>query len=312
MDPRVGDHDVMNLRSIDLNLLVLFDALITERNVTRAAAKVALSQPAMSNALVRLRHIFKDELFIRSARGIEPTERALELGEQVRQILRQTQRLLTSAREFDPSTDARTFTVRMSDLIGFLALPGLLAALRREAPGLRLDVEHTPPDLTVKALEDDVLDFALSMNLTHGPSIYSEPIFDDRMVWVMRRGHPLDRARVSLAKFVAADHVRIAMSPTDIRFVDNILTERGLARNIAANLPHWLLIPPILRQTDLVAVVSGRLAAGFGDAGLSAWPLPYRAEKFEWRLYWHCRHEGSKAHRWLRDLIVTESRAQSS
>lgn len=113
----------MNLRSIDLNLLVIFDALIAERNVTRAANRIAMSQPAMSNALARLRHVFKDELFVRTARGMEPTPRAFELEDAVREILRKTEHLLVSDLEFDPANSERTFNARMSDLIGFLVLP---------------------------------------------------------------------------------------------------------------------------------------------------------------------------------------------
>lgn len=293
----------MNLRAIDLNLLVIFDALMAERHVTRAAMRIPMSQPAMSNALARLRHVFKDDLFIRSGGVMEPTPRALELGEAVRQILRQTERLMTSDVGFDPAIAQRDFTGRMSDLLGYLVLPCMLAALSRQAPHVTLDILHMSPERTVKALETDQLDFAVSMQLRHTASICSEPLFTDRMVCVMRADHPLAGARLTLARFLQADHLRVAMSPTDIRFVDNVLADRGYARKVVAKVPHWLLIPPILLESDLIAVISGKLAERFAHPGLAIRTLPFESAPFSWDLYWHRRNDNSVAHRWMRDFI---------
>jgi DNA-binding transcriptional LysR family regulator len=180
----------MNLRSVDLNLLVIFDALMRERHVTRAALRIPMSQPAMSNALVRLRHLFKDDLFIRSGGTMEPTPRAMELGESVRQILRQTERLMSSDVNFDPATAQREFTARMSDLVGCLVLPQILAGLSTKAPGVTLDILHMSPERTIRALESDQLDFGLSMQLQHASNIRSQKLFMDQMVCVMRSDHP--------------------------------------------------------------------------------------------------------------------------
>jgi DNA-binding transcriptional LysR family regulator len=294
----------MNLRALDLNLLVVFDALITERHVTRAAHRVAMSQPAVSNALARLRYVFKDELFIRRAGIMEPTPRALELGDAVRQILRQTERLLTTDVGFEPRTSTRAFTARMSDLIGYLALPRIAAQLRERAPSMSMTVLHMAPDRTLKALEDDQLDFALSMELKHLRSIRSEALFQDRMCCVMRADHPLAGTALTLKKFMAARHLRVSMSPTDTRFVDSILADRGLQREVHLNVPHWLLIPPVLGATDLIAVVSSKLAARFAAEGIVARPLPFKSEGFSWRIYWHRRYEKSPAHAWVRETIL--------
>jgi DNA-binding transcriptional LysR family regulator len=293
----------MNLRAVDLNLLVIFDALMTERHVTRAALKIPMSQPAMSNALTRLRHLFKDDLFIRSAGGMEPTARALELGEAVRQILRQTERLMSTDVAFDPSRAERSFTARMSDLIGYLVLPAVLSELRARAPGVTLDVLHMSPERTLKALETDQLDFGLSMELKHANNIRSEPLFTDQMVCVMRSGHPLAKKRLTLERFLDAEHLRVAMSPTDIRFVDNVLADKGLARRVVSNVPHWLLIPQILQQTDMVSVISSKLAAHFSSDALAVKPLPFHSAPFAWTVYWHRRHDNSVPHKWIRNLI---------
>lgn len=293
----------MNLRSIDLNLLVIFDALMAERHVTRAALRIPMSQPAMSNALARLRHVFKDDLFIRSGGTMEPTPRAVELGESVRQILRQTERLMMSDVGFDPATAEREFTARMSDLIGFLVLPRILKALSTQAPRITLDILHMSPERTVKALETDQLDFGLSMQLRHTANICSEPLFSDQMVCVMRAGHALAEGELTLARFLQAEHLRVAMSPTDIRFVDNVLADKGYARKVVTKVPHWLLVPPILQESNLVAVISGKLATRFVSSDLAVRPLPFESEPFSWDIYWHRRNNNSPAHKWIRDLI---------
>jgi DNA-binding transcriptional LysR family regulator len=293
----------MNLRSIDLNLLVIFEALMTERHVTRAAQKIPMSQPAMSNALMRLRHLFKDELFVRGAGGMEPTPRAEELGEAVRQILRSTERLMSTEISFDPLNAERSFSARMSDLVGYLVLPRALKELRAQSPGVTLDVLHMSPDRTLKALEADQLDFGLSMELRHTENIRSEPLFDDQMVCVMRAGHALAGGALSMDSFLNAEHIRVAMSPTDIRFVDNVLANKGLARKVVANVPHWLLIPAILQETNMVSVISKKLAARFSQELLSVQPLPFHSAPFSWTIYWHRRNDNSLPHKWIREVI---------
>lgn len=295
----------MNLRSLDLNLLVIFDAVMTERHVTRAAARIAMSQPAMSNALARLRYLFKDELFIRTAGRMEPTPRALELGVAVQQILRQAERLMATDVAFDPHASEREFTARMSDLIGYLSLPRIAQLMRAQAPSMVLNVIHTSPESTLKALELDELDFALSMELSHGKSIHSQPLFEDRMCCVMHAGHPLANSEMTMARFLKYPHMRVAMSPTDIRFVDNVLAEQGRQRLVTLTVPHWLLVPRTLQDTDLLAVVSSKLVEQFlGQVPVIAKPLPFESAPFMWRLYWHKRYDKSPAHEWMRGAVI--------
>lgn len=298
-----------SLRAVDLNLLVFFDALMAERHVTRAARRVAISQSAMSNALARLRHLFRDELFIRTAGGMEPTARAHELGPGVRSILQQASRLMASDALFEPASAERQFTCRMSDLVASLLLPPLVARLRDEAPGLTLEVVHLGPGDTLAALEADRLDVAVSMHLDHGATIRSAPLFSDRMVCLMRAGHPLAGGRLTLTKLLSVGHVRVAMSPTDIRFVDSVLARRGLRRRVVLTVPHWLLLPRVLAATDLVAVISERAARTFSGSGTVMRPLPYAPGSFSWTLYWHRRHEHGRAHGWLRQQLRAAGRA---
>jgi DNA-binding transcriptional LysR family regulator len=297
-------QDSLNLRSVDLNLLVFFDAMMAECHVTRAANRVAVSQSAMSNALARLRHLFKDELFIRTAKGMEPTPRAIELGQAVRSILQQTTRLMLSDINFDAQSAQHQFTARMSDLVGSLILPALMQRLAETAPGITLDVVHISPEATVEALEMDKLDVALSMDLVHGNTVHSTDLLSDRMVCLLRAGHPLAGETMTMKRFLAYAHVRVSMSPTDLRFVDSVLAGKGLERSVALNLPHWLLVPAVLRGTDFLAVMSERAAKRILGPDIAIRPLPFPSEKFFWRLYWHKRYEHSRAHQWLRSQIA--------
>ena len=297
----------INLRSIDLNLLVFFDALMAERHVTRAANKVSISQSAMSNALSRLRHVFKDDLFIRTSKGMEPTLRALELGQSIGQILQQTSRLMSSDIHFDPLISNRSYSIRMSDLIGALVLPVLVTNLSSSAPNISLDVLHISPEKTVELLESDQLDIALSTDLEHNNSIRSQALISDRMVCILRKGHPLSSGKLTLKKFLDGKHLRVSMSPTDIRFVDNVLADQGHKRDVVLNVPHWLLIPEILKKTDLIAVISERLASNFSNDDFVLRPLPFKANYFYWTMYWHKRYEHSQSHQWLRELISSTS-----
>lgn len=300
----------MNLRSIDLNLLVIFDALMTERHVTRAASRIAMSQPAVSNALSRLRHIFKDELFIRTAGRMEPTPRALELGTSVQQILRQAERLMSTDVAFDPADSEREFMARMSDLIGYLVLPHITRHLREHAPAISLNVVHLSPEATLKAMESDELDFALSMELNHTRSIRAEPLLEDQMCCVMRADHPLARVDLTVARFLKAHHMRVAMSPTDIRFVDNVLAERGQQRHVALTVPHWLLVPRTVMETDLLAVVSRKMVSLFlDDKRIVVRALPFKSEPFAWHMYWHRRYDKSAAHVWMRQAVMQACKA---
>jgi len=293
----------MNLRSIDLNLLVALEALLTERHVTKAAARVGLSQPAMSNALGRLRAMFSDELLVRTATGMKPTPRASELLDPLRQVLRQVERVLESDSGFDPMTSDRLFTVRMSDILAYLLLP-LLAARRPPGSGVGFNVLHLPPAVTVDALERDDVDVAVSMGLDHSNAIRAKKLMQDRMVCIMRKGHPAARRGLTFESFIAQEHMKVSISPTDLRFVDDVLAGLGHRRRIVLNVPHWLVAPQVLKKTDLVAVMPGYLAAALMDSDLRMEEVPFKSAPFQWMMYWHRRYDQNRPNRWLRDQIA--------
>jgi hypothetical protein len=193
----------------------------------------------------------------------------------------------------------------MSDVIGFLFLPGIIAALEKAAPKVALEISHLPPSETLDA---DCIDLAVSMGLQHGGAIKEFPILEDRMMCLVRDGHPL-QSKNDLDAFLAHLHLRIAMSPTDSRFVDTILAALGDSRDVAVTIPHWLLAPTLVRVSNLVAVMPGRLAQSVmrETTGLAIVKLPFATESFDWTIYWHRRHDKRAAHTWFRDDCKTWS-----
>lgn len=293
-----------NLRGIDLNLLVVLDALLRERHVTRAARTIGLSQPAMSSALGRLRHIFDDELLVRTASGMQPTPRAEKLIEPVRQAIGHIERVLESDHGFDAMRSTRRFNVRLSDLLAYLMLPRLMEQVASAAPSVSIDIRHFSPLQTIDALEKDEIDIAVSMGLEHTGTINQQLLFKDRMVCVLRGSHPLAGGKLTLKRFLAARHLKVSMAPTDKRFVDDVLSRSNAMRDVALNVPHWLLLPHVLRSTDYVSVMPGAFASAFQDNSLVIRELPFASKPIEWCLYWHRRHQTNPANRWLRDQIV--------
>jgi DNA-binding transcriptional LysR family regulator len=190
----------------------------------------------------------------------------------------------------------------MSDILAFLILPPLLARKPMQSR-LAYSTVHLPPADTIEALERDEVDVAVSMGLDPSTAIHAEKLLADRMVCVMRTSHPIARRRLTFKTFIAQDYVKQSMSPTDLRFVDSVLADMGHKRRIALNVPHWLVIPHVLKRTDLLAVMPGRLAAALNDDELSAFDLPFDSAPFDWMMYWHRRHDRSKASLWLRNEL---------
>ena len=257
----------MTLRNIDLNLLVVFDALMRTRHVTRAATLIGIGQPGMSAALARLRALFADELLVKQGGEMQPTARALELEPDIRRILQDVERLASGPNPFDPTDSRRTFHLRLSDLLSALLLPPLMHRLATRAPGISLDIVHLGPDATVDALERNAIEIAVSTALKIPKSIERTDLFEDRIVTVARRDHPARRKLRTVEGFVTAPQVRVAQSPVDDRFADHQLAKLGLNRRPAVTVPHWLAVPKIVAASDLVAIMPYSIARQFKQDG---------------------------------------------
>jgi len=292
------------LRSVDFRLLLAFEALIAERHVSRAAAAVGLSQPAMSHALAKLRQQFHDPLLARTSTGFEPTPKALELIEPVRDAIRQVNGLFSEGSAFDPATSSEGFTIRMGDMNEVLFLPSLLRRLEEQAPNVTVTVQHLTPSETIRALEASAIDFAVSALIKHSKSVHSLELAKDRMVCVMRKEHPAAAARLTTRAFLAFRHLRIVQSAGDVRFVEEALYRHGLQRQVMVTTPHWLAASYLVESSDLVTALPESMARQLNaDGRFAVRPLPVGGGEFSWRLYWHRRYDARPAHRWLRSMF---------
>ena len=234
---------------------------------------------------------------------MQPTPRALQIADATRKVLRQVAGILEDNVSFDPRTAARRFSVRMSDLLETLLLPDLLASLQEQAPAVGLDVVHLSPEQTVAAIEADAIDLAVSTGLPRSRTLRANHLFDDRMVCVMRARHPCAKAPFTLDAFLRSRHVRVSISATDTRFVDNVLTSMRLSRDVALNIQHWVVLPQIIGRTDLIAVMSEKLASILPGRGMITRDLPFPSPPIVWQVYWHRRYDNSPAHEWLRRAL---------
>jgi DNA-binding transcriptional LysR family regulator len=294
----------VNISALNLNLLPVLDALLAERNVSRAGARLGLSQPAVSNALAQLRAVLGDPLLVRGPKGMVPTERALALAGPLRAALSALQQGLEPATAFDPGTAERSFTILSNDFVALALLPRLLARLSHEAPRVRLQVrawqEHrVPPDLE-RGEADLMLGFHGELPAGHR----HELLFADRFVGIVRKRHPRVHGKLTLATYLALPHVLVSHVPDARGVIDDVLAARGLTRTVALRVSHFLLVPAIVAATDYVAALSELVARPFARV----WPLqllklPVSAPEAWVHTIWHERTEASPAHQWLRGVV---------
>ncbi len=296
----------MNLSRIDLNLLVGFEALMAERNVTRAAARVGRTQPAMSGVLARLRDLMEDELFIRTANGLQPTPRALELHEPVGKALAQIAAAFAFRDRFVPESAEMAFTIAMSDPPTISLLPALFEELMRAAPGITLHVRgFDDRDEAISLLDSGVVDVAIGVPPTEKAGrILSRPLFEEEFVTMMRAGHPEAKSPLTRSAFLAWPHV--LFSPEGDRFgiVDERLEELGLVRRLVLTVPNVTAAALVVERTDALCTMLTGLALQFEATGkviLAKTPLDLPSAPFT--MNWHRRNDANLAQRWLRGLI---------
>lgn len=295
----------MNLAGVDLNLLVVFDALMAERHVTRAGERIGLSQPAMSAALNRLRHLLKDELFIRRADGMQPTRRARELAVPLRQALIQIQEAL-EPQIFDPATDKRIFKLATNDFAASILLPKLAARIGQEASAIDLRVFYADDSLGMKLLDEDIVDLAIAPFEHFGEQFQRQQLLNPaKFLCVMRQKHPLAGKPLTLETFAATSQLLVSATGDATGFVDEILAEVGLKRRVGFTVPNFLLAPVVLSQTDYIAVLPLRLVEMFQKKfDLVACEPPFPQRKFPLAMLWHQRLNKDSGLSWLRETLV--------
>lgn len=295
----------INLAGLDLNLLVVFDALITEGSVTRAGERVGLSQPATSNALARLRRLTQDELFLRTPAGLRPTPRALALAQQLNPALRQIQGALLEDASFDPATSDRVFAIGMSDYVELTLLPQLMQRVQAVAPGVSLQVRSGDRQTLFTLLDSGAIDLACGLFPEVVPWHQEQLLFQDTYLCAARPDHPGLGDELSLDTYLALPHLLISVREDRVGRVDNLLAKQNLQRRVALSIPHFLAAPFVLAQTDLIATLARRVALAFDQTQpLKLLPLPFELEGFSVAMRWHRSSQNSPANQWLRSLIA--------
>lgn len=299
----------MNIKNLDLNLLLVFESLMIEKNVTRAAHRSGLSQPAMSNALGRLRRTFDDQLLIRTPNGMKPTPLAQSLIEPVRTALDNLRAVIDEKTSFDETSSHRIFHIMANDYVDIMLISDLIQDIHAKASGVSLKIERSQSQFQAPppALLTDSFDLALGF-FTDAPSLdpnlQSELLWEEQNICIARKGHPSIQNKLSLKQFVAAHHAAIFYDSERVGLIDRLLLQKGYERKTAVYAPHYLSVLYMVAASDLIATVPKRLALKlFKELKLQIFPVPFAFPPFYFRMLWHKRNHNDPAHRWLRSRI---------
>jgi DNA-binding transcriptional LysR family regulator len=293
---------MLNLRALDLNLLVTLDVLLAERNVTRAARRLNYSQPSVSVHLAKLRDIFGDPLLLPGPRGMQPTARAEELLLPLREALESLERAVTPARPFDPAESEHTWRVAASDSSGSSILLPAMAAIRAAAPATRLAVLDLVPSNIAKQAEQGELDLAFHTGEGSPPGLRRRTLFTERYVLAARVGHPRLHAQLTQAEFCELEHVIVSPDRGGFHGVtDDVLARSGLKRKVVLSVPSFLFMMSVLASTDLVAMLPSRLVRNASMLQIVVPPVDVPA--YDMVMLWHERSHRDPAHQWLRETI---------
>ena len=305
-----------NFRTLDLNLLRVFDEVMAERSLTRAARNLSLTQPAVSNALRRLRDTLGDELVKRSGQGMTPTPRALALWPTVREALRQLQESLAPS-AFEPAHASSTFVLAMADATAAELVPGLIDILEHEAPGVAMRVVPLTTRDPRRLLDEQAADLAVG----HFPPLLAEltaraqsgeavafshlRLYDGEYVCVMRAGHPLASGPLTLNRFCTARHMLVSFSGRQFGFIDESLASLGRKRQVVLTVNQFFTAGRVVANSNLLTVLPRHFVRVTGIAEqLVLRPLPFDVAPVHVDALWHRRSEQHSAHVWLREAVV--------
>jgi DNA-binding transcriptional LysR family regulator len=293
----------MQLRDLDLNLLVIFHQLLLDRSVSIAAQNLEITQPAMSNALKRLRTALNDDLFVRTNQGMQPTPYAMQLAEPVANAIGTLHGALNRLDDFDPATTQKRFVIAMTDIGEIYFMPKLIQTLLTLAPGVSVTTLRSHAGLS-EALADGSVDLAVGLLPDLQAGFYQRRLFHHRYVGLCRKGHPITEQAMTRERYCEYGHVRVIAASTGHGEIDGIMQRAGLHRDIKLEVPHFVAVGHILQNTDLIATVPERFATSCTEPfGLSILPLPMPLPEIAINLFWHARCVRDPANRWFRQLM---------
>lgn len=291
----------MRLNQVDLNLFIVFEAIYAERNLTRAAEILCLSQPAVSNALSRLRQTFNDRLFIRSKKSMVPTPVAENIIGRVREALLLMTSSLNEGGVFRPGEADKTFRINMSDLTAAMILPPLEETVTATAPGITLESFHIPRHDLVRELATGAMDFVIDAPVLNDPQLCHAPLLRERYVCLVRKDHPSGEGALTLADYLSFDHIHVSSRRSGQGHVDIALGNLGYKRNIHLRLQHYMVAPLVALRSDMALTAPRGLVRQY-DACIRE--LPFELPEMELHLYWHKSRDGDPANRWMRERII--------
>ncbi|HEY4373864.1 MAG TPA: LysR family transcriptional regulator [Burkholderiales bacterium] len=303
----------MELKDVDLNLLLVFNDLLKEHAVSRVARNLGMSQPGVSNALNRLRRLLGDDLFLRTGRGMEPTPFAQRLAEPVAHALALIHDSLNTQMPFEPATATRNFTIAMTDIGEIDFLPRMMDEMNRQAPYVTVSTVRKSSENLREELETGQVDLAVGYIPDLKTGIFQRRLAVSQYVCLFRRGHPLDKERISREEFAAAQHLAVVFAGTGHILADQELERAGVRRNIRLRVPHFAAVGQILHETDMIATMPKRLVMRLISPFDLAWvALPYKLSQIPLNLFWSAKYQHDPANRWLRTLMFDTCHEPSS
>lgn len=294
----------MELKDIDLNLLVVFNQLLTERKVSKVAENLGLGQPAVSNALARLRKLFGDELFLRTSSGMQPTPFADQLAESIGYALGMIHGAINVKNSFEPATSKRSFSIGMTDIGEIYFLPRLMEKIQKAAPSVSISTVRNTAINLKDSMEAGHVDLAIGLLPQLKAGFFQRRLFMQQYVCMFKKGHRLDKQKILPSDFFSADHVAIVSTGTGHGKVDEILDSYSPQRKVKLTVPHFVAVGHILQSTDLVATVPERLAEKMAKPfNLKYVAHPIKLPQIAINLFWHAKYHKDPANQWLRGLI---------
>ncbi|MEO0920168.1 MAG: LysR family transcriptional regulator [Pseudomonadota bacterium] len=293
-----------NVRNTDLNLLVVFDAVMAERNVTKAGERIGLAQPSMSNALSRLRALFDDDLFVRTPSGMMPTQVALDAADHVRAAIIAAEDAISVATAFDPQTHEGRITLLTSDLMELTVVPDIVRALRNLAPGIRLKTLGLVRGQIADDLDAGHADVALCPISNIPTRFHHQVLCEEPFAAIARFDHPILDGPVTLDEFLAHKHALLSHRSDGKGIIDEVLAAKGLTRDVAVSVSNFATLPPLVVETNVIAVLPRRLAAKADkELPVTMFELPFEVPTVQSKLIWGRAADRSPMQIWFRKLV---------
>jgi DNA-binding transcriptional LysR family regulator len=292
----------MNLKETDLNLFIAFDVIYTEKNLTKAGQVLGITQPAVSNALSRLRELFDDELFIRTSKGMIPTPVANQIINDVRSALSLIQNTISETEKFDPFTADMTFKISIGDSSEYRLLPLLIKELAEVAPKIKVETYLTPRKDAPRELASGTINFSIDPPVHSDPHLKHEKIYEEDYVMIVRKDHPiLEKKEITIQDYLDLSHIHISNRKTGLGHVDMTLYRLGLSRDISLRAQHFLVAPYIVEQSDLAITTTKGFAV---DRNLAWRELPFEIDPLVLHLYWHEAKDSDTSSKWMKELML--------